>query len=260
MRVPLHARTAVTHVLVLSLMAIQTGNAVGGNATKAVLNGHRICVEADLADGRLRERYLAKTDEDTWVEVATSAGVSGGPICLQGVQGSSGSKGPQEIPTTATEVSASASEMTEVFSAGPYRIVRKISLDGSGPWLRVTTRLEPSGTGELQSVADRFAFSQRAEWSYSPSVGGFNPDAQYKAPLILVQSKRLAFGIVPDVTRLNRDTLNLCPHALDLDVTASPCCVSASCRPRWNATRSIAWRPNGYGSWRSRWRAPISFW
>ncbi len=92
--------------------------------------------------------------------------------------------------------------------------VTKAVLDGNGPWLRVTTRLESSQTGELQSLADRFAFSQRAEWSYSPSVGGFNPDAQYKAPLILVQSKRLAFGIVPHVGVLNRDTLRLCHHAL----------------------------------------------
>ena len=75
---------------------------------------------------------------------------------------------------------------------------------------------------ELQSFVDRLVFSQPSEWSYSPSVGGFNPDAQYKAPLILVQSKRLALGIVPDVTVLNRDTLRLCHHALDLDVTEGP--------------------------------------
>ncbi len=211
-----------THTLILFLVAVQTGNAMGGTATKAVLSGDKVRVEADLADGRLRERYWAKTDEDTWVEVATSDGVSGGPICLYGVQGSPQGTSPQEVQVTATEVSVSAQEMTEILSAGPYHLVRKISLEGSGPWLRVTTRLEPSQTVELASVADRFAFSQRAQWSYSPSVGGFNPDAQYKAPLILVQSQRLAFGIVPDVTALNRDTLRLCHHALDLDVTESP--------------------------------------
>jgi hypothetical protein len=215
-------RVSWTHTLILSLVAIPTGSALGGTATKAVLSGNKVRVEADLADGRLRERYLAKTDDDAWVEVATSAGASGGPICLYGVQNSPQGNIPQEIQVTATEVRASANEMTEILSAGPYRIVRTISPEGSGPWLRVTTRLEPSQTVELQSVADRLAFSQRAQWSYSPSVGGFNPDAQYKAPLILVQSKRLALGIVPNVTALNRDTLRLCHHALDLDVTESP--------------------------------------
>ena len=198
------------------------GPAVGGKATKAVLNGPRVRVEVNLEKGRLRERYLAKTDEDAWAEVATSEGVSGGPIYLYGAQDSSDNNSPQEMPATALEVSASAQEMTEIFSAGAGRILRKVSLDGSGPWLRVTTRLEPARAVELQSAVDRLAFAQHADWSYSPSVGGFNPDAQYKAPLILVQSQRLAFGIVPDVTTLKRDTLNLCPHALDLDVTARP--------------------------------------
>jgi hypothetical protein len=222
MREPFHAGTALIHIFILLLMAAQTQNAAGETATKAVLSGSKVRVEADLADGGLREHYLAKTDDDAWVEVATSEGVSGGPICLYRVQSSPQGNIPQPIQVMATGVSASADEMTEIFSSGPYRIVRRISLDKSGPWLRVTTRLEPSQAVELQSVADRFAFSQRAEWSFSPSVGGFNPDAQYKAPLILVQSGRLALGIVPDVTALGRGTLRLCHHALDLDVTASP--------------------------------------
>jgi hypothetical protein len=215
MREPFDVTTSLIRLLVLSVAATQTGNAMGEAATRAVLSANKVRLEADLAEGRLRERYLAKTDDGAWVEVATSAGVGGGPICLYG-------SGPQEIHVMATEVSASANQMTETFSAGPCRMVRKISCEGNSPWLRVTTRLEPAQTLELQSFADGFAFSQRAGWSYSPSVGGFNPDAQYKAPLILVQSKRLAFGIVPDVTALKRDTLSLCHHALDLDVTDGP--------------------------------------
>jgi len=222
MRQPSYAETALIHIFVLSLIAAQAQNALGQTATKAVLSGSKVRVEADLVDGGLRERYLAKTDDETWVEVATSDGVSGGPICLYGVQSSPQGNMPQEVRITATSVSASATEMTETFSSGPYRIVRRISLDGSGPWLRVMTRLEPSQAVELRSVADRFLLSQHSEWSYSPSVGGFNPDAQYKAPVVLAQSKRMAFGIVPDVTVLNRDTLRLCHHALDLDVTSSP--------------------------------------
>ena len=233
MREPFHVKTSLIRILALCVAATQTGNAMGEAATRAVLNTNKVRVEADLADGRLRERYLAKTDDDAWVEVATSADVGDGPICLYGSGppvGATHASGSQTrpfafgvpSPVRAMEVSASASEMTETFSAGLGRIVRKISCEGNGPWLRVTTRLEPAQTVELQSFADGFVFAQRAEWSYSPSVGGFNPDAQYKAPLILVQSKGLAFGIVPDVTALNRDVLRLCHHALDLDVTATP--------------------------------------
>jgi hypothetical protein len=218
----LHARPTAVRVLVLSLVAMQAGDAAGETVTKAVLGGSQVRVEANLADGHLRERYLARTDDGAWVGVATSDGSSGGPVCLYGVRSSSQGNTLQEIQVTATDVSASATEMTETLSAGPCRIVREVSLDGDGPWLRVTTRLEPSQAVELQSVADRFVFSQHSEWSFSPSVGGFNPDAQYKAPVVLVQSKQVAFGIVPDVTALGRDTLRLCHHALDLDVTANP--------------------------------------
>jgi hypothetical protein len=48
---------------------------------------------------------------------------------------------------------------------------------------------------KLGSAASRMA--QEADWSFSPSVGGFNPDAQYKAPLLLVQTDSVALGIVP---------------------------------------------------------------
>jgi hypothetical protein len=222
MYTPLRARTVTIQVVVLALVAIPTGDAVGGTATKAVLSGNKVRVEAELADGRLRERYLARANDGAWVEVATSDGVNGGPICLYRVRNGPQDNTPQEIPVTATGVSASATEMTETLLAGPCRIARRVSFDGDGPWLRVTTRLEPSEAVELQSVTDRFAFAQHSEWSFSPSVGGFNPDAQYKAPLILVQSRQVALGVVPDVTALGRDTLRLCHHALDLDVTADP--------------------------------------
>jgi hypothetical protein len=70
-------RVVWTHPLILSLVAMQTGSAMGGTATKAVLSGDKVRVEADLADGHLRERYLAKINDDASVEVATSDGVNG---------------------------------------------------------------------------------------------------------------------------------------------------------------------------------------
>jgi hypothetical protein len=193
-------------------------------AISASLTGNKIRVEAGIIDGRLRERYLARTADDAWLEVATSDE----PISLYGTQTSSQGNSvfslPRKIQVTATKVFASDNELTQILSVESYglRIIRKISFDGSDSWLRVTTRLEPSQSIELQSVADHLIFSPRPDYSYSPSVGGFNPDAQYKAPLILVQSKHRAFGIVPDVTTLDRNTLKRCHHALDLDVTESP--------------------------------------
>ena len=187
----------------------------------AALDGKKVRLEAEMVEGCLRERYLAETKEGFWTEIATSDG----PVSLYGSQTSSQGNSvfclPLEIRVTPIDLVVSSHEMIQTFSAQPYGIkfIRTVSFGGSDSWLRVSTRLEPSRAVDLQSVADHFTFSKRSERSYSPSVGGFNPDAQYKAPLVLVQSKGLAFGIVPDVATLDRVTLKLCHHALDLDVT-----------------------------------------
>lgn len=89
---------------------------------------------------------------------------------------------------------------------------RKVTPAG-GNWVRVESR---------GARCDRYRFTGRAEWSYSPSVGGFNPDAQYKTPVILVQEGRRAFAIVADVAVLDRTTLKRSNHALDLDVQGGP--------------------------------------
>ncbi|MCY2995966.1 MAG: exo-alpha-sialidase, partial [Planctomycetota bacterium] len=112
--------------------------------------------------------------------------------------------------------------LVEEFAVGEHRILRKLSLVGEGPWIRVVTRLEPSRQMSLHQLSDQLRFSHRAAWSYSPSVGGFNPDAQYKAPLILVQAGRVALGLVPDLAVLGREDLKRCNHALDLDVPGGP--------------------------------------
>ncbi len=80
----------------------------------------------------------------------------------------------------------------------------------------------PSGAVVLKQAADHLKFSRHSAWSFSPSVGGFDPDAQYKAPVILVQNNRVAFGIVPDMATLDQKTLKRCNHALHLDVPAGP--------------------------------------
>jgi hypothetical protein len=183
------------------------------NAT-VVLSGEKIRVEAVTTAGKLSERYLARADGQ-WVEVASSEGQSVGPVGFR-------TSVETATPGTAQKVTVVGDTLTEEFEIGGNKIERKVTLTKDGPWVRVTTRLEPNGNQELHAFTDRFRFTQRPDWTFSSSVGGFDPDAQYKAPLILVQHENLGFGIVPDVTVLDRETLQLCHHALDLDVPAGP--------------------------------------
>jgi hypothetical protein len=107
--------------------------------------------------------------------------------------------------------------------------------------------LEPAGQTSLHQFVDRFKFSGRADWSYSPSVGGFNPDGQYKAPLILVQEGSRGFGIVPDLAALRREDLQRCQHALDLDVPGGPI-LGAGFVPARKTSHSV-YSPDSSRNW-----------
>lgn len=188
-------------------------------------------IEAAIKDGRLQERYLAACN-GAWVEVATTEpGQALGPACVVTGEGA-------PLTGIARRVSLSGQSMVEEFSAGEHRLVRKLTLLGGGSWVRVVTSLELAGRFSLRQLADRFRFTRRVDWSFSPSVGGFNPDAQYKAPLILVQADRTAFGIVPDMAVLGREEFKRCPHALDLDVPAGPM-LSVGFMPARMASHSV---------------------
>ena len=179
------------------------------------LRGERVMVTAEVIEGRLRERYLAKRN-GAWVEVATADNDrTFGPVSMVSTE-----KTP--LAGSVVRVALSDGALVEEFAVGEHRVLRKLSLVGEGPWIRVVTRLEPSRQMSLHQLSDQLRFSHRADWSYSPSVGGFNPDAQYKAPLILVQAGRVALGLVPDLAVLGREDLKRCNHALDLDVPGGP--------------------------------------
>ena len=180
-----------------------------------VLRGERVAVEAERREGRLRERYLAIRD-GAWVEVATGEqGASIGPVSVLIDNG-------KPLPGTVRNISLANGSLVEELTAGQQRIIRKLTICGDGSWIRVVTRFEPSGRVTLHRLSDQFKFSHEPDWSFSPSVGGFNPDAQYKAPLILVQADRVGLGIVPDLAVLRREELKRCNHALDLDVPGGP--------------------------------------
>jgi hypothetical protein len=179
-----------------------------------VLANDRVRVEVRSANGHLEERYQAR-DGTRWITVASSAGESEGPVTLRGAGG-------ETVAGSLSRLAIERGILVERLSAGAHRITRTLALEDGGSWLHVTTRLEPQGHLELHAWADSLRFEGRPDWSYSPSVGGFNPDAQYKAPLILTQERRKALGIVPDVAALTPDAIRRCPHALDLDVPGGP--------------------------------------
>lgn len=181
----------------------------------AFVANDRIRVEAWIDGGRMHERFLARSGGE-WIQIAREAeGGSAGPSALVSAE-SAISLG------EALHVDMDGNALLEEFTAGGIQVLRKVTLCAQGPWVRVTTRLQAPTGAKLHSFVDRFKFSWKPDWSYAPSVGGFAPDEQYKAPLILVQTGRAAFGIVPDLAALDRRTLRKCNHALDLDVPGGP--------------------------------------
>jgi hypothetical protein len=201
-------RVRTLAVSVLLLTSWQAAEAAGG--TSASLTNDRVRVEAEIAAGQLRERYLARRDRE-WVRVAEAIS----PVAIVDGEG-------KEIPVAVRSVAADATELSEEFLAGGIRIERTVRLTPGNGWIRVATSLTPSPAARLHRFVDRFVFALPADWSYAPSVGGFVPDAQYKAPVVMVQAGRTAFGIVPDLRTLDRATLKRCSHALDLDARGAP--------------------------------------
>ena len=178
------------------------------------LGDAQVRLEARSVSGRVEERYQARAGSE-WVTIARSTGETVGPVSIRGSSG-------EVLAGAMRGISVEQGALVERLSVGPHAITRSIRLTSRPGWLHVETRLEPRGLAQLHSVADRFQFEGRPDWSYSPSIGGFNPDAQYKAPLILTQEGQRAFGVVPDVDAVTRDLIQRCPHALDLEVPGGP--------------------------------------
>lgn len=178
------------------------------------LSDSDVRVEVHTVKGRLEETYQARA-ANKWITIASSLGQTEGSVSVHAAD--------SEVLAGALHgVSIEHGALVEKLSAGPYAITRTIQLTDRTGWLHVETRLKPLGRTELHSLADSFRFDGQPDWSYSPSIGGFNPDAQYKAPLILTQERQRAFGIVPDLAVLTRDSIQRCPHSLDLDIPAGP--------------------------------------
>jgi len=180
-----------------------------------VLGNEQVRVRAWIEDGRLHEEYLACA-AGRWIVLATEAeGGSAGPSAVYETD--------RNVKRgTVTGLALKGNELVEEFAVGALRGIRRVSLCPHGPWLHVTTLLQAAPGARIHEFVDRFRSTLRPDWSFAASVGGFVPDPQYKAPLILVQSARTAFAVVPDVDALDPATLRQCNHALDLDIPAGP--------------------------------------
>jgi hypothetical protein len=176
----------------------------------AVLVQGGVKVEAAVANNKLVEHYWAKA-ESGWKEIAVSDGLTQGPLSLKG-------PGSANLAGQIKNLVADAHSLKEEIAGDGWTVHRTIRFVAGANWIRVSETLEPGSSLTLHSFTDAFRSAIHPTWSYSPSVGGFNPDGMYKAPLILVQADTLAFGVVPDLLSLDRDILKRCNHTIQLNV------------------------------------------
>jgi hypothetical protein len=171
-----------------------------------------ISIEIHMNNGILEERYLVRQDNN-WIEMATSKGESIGSVSM--IDSSN-----QSLPGSVIDIRQDDASITEEFAIGNYRVTRKLTVIDEGPWVRVTTQLTGGESASIHAFYDQFCFSNEPDWSYAPSIGGFIPDAYYKAPVIMCQSNSTAFAIVPDLSQLREDVLKRCKHFLGLNLPA----------------------------------------
>ncbi len=174
------------------------------------LTSTAVQIETSVVQNKLHERLLVK-HEARWVEIASSNGLTQGPLTITGPGG-------EVLSAEVQKVEKNGDRLVEELRGNGFTAQRVIETLGDSGWIRVTARLTPNRTISLHSFTDSFRAALKPGWSYSPAVGGFVPDGLYKAPLILAQSGTLAFGIVPDVLTLDRKSLQRSNHALDLNV------------------------------------------
>jgi hypothetical protein len=167
-------------------------------------------VEAGITAGKLVERLWAKR-ESGWTEIAVGDGRTQGSLSITGPGG-------QPLAGQAQNLAADGGGINIEFSGDGWTVQRTLRFVDDGRWIRVTNTFKSSGAITLHSFKDVYRATATPTWAYSPSVGGFNPDGMYKAPLILVQSGKIALGVVPDVETLDRGSLKRYNHALDLNV------------------------------------------
>ncbi len=195
--------------LAASLAVVHLCAAVGS----VTLTHANVRVESGVVNGKLAERFWAKGNAG-WVLIATSDGKTQGSLSIRVPGGSA-------LPGDVRSVTQEKAAIVEEVRGNGWTVKKRIEPLGAGNWVRVSAVFTPDRSYQLHSFVDSFHTNLKPDWSFSPSIGGFNPDAKYKSPLILAQKGSIAFGIVPALLALDRATLQRCNHALDLDVTGN---------------------------------------
>lgn len=191
------------------------GACAGGGAESLPRRDGSVRVEAEVVEGRLIERLRARRGGE-WVTIAEAApGGSCGAVALRNPE--------REVVGGKVEsVSREGGKLVERMKIGEGSVVRTVEVLDGGPWVSVTTRLEPSAPLDLYSFADSYRFEGKADWCYSPSVWGYNPSWCFKAPLVLAQGESRALGIVPDLGALSAEGIRRCDPAITLHVPSGP--------------------------------------
>jgi hypothetical protein len=214
-------------------VVLVVGACTGGGAEAVPLRDESVRIDASAEKGRLVERLQAKRGGE-WVTVAYSApGGSCGPVVLRNLE--------REVVSGEVEsVSREGARVVERMKIGGHAVIRTVEVLEGGPWVSVTTRLEPSAPLDLYSFADAYRFEGTADWCYSPSVWGYNPSWCFKAPLVLAQGESRALGIVPDVSALTAEGIRRCDPAITLDVPSGPQLAGAYWRSIQSGIRRAA--------------------
>ncbi|MFH0757103.1 MAG: hypothetical protein V2B15_07445 [Bacteroidota bacterium] len=205
-----------------------------------VLKKGNVSIEIRANEGLLEERYLVRKDND-WIEIAETRGESVGAVSMKDASN-------RIIKGSFVKLwQDDESSVSEELAIGKHRIIRKIEVLGDD-LLHVTTRLNSSDTGLVHSFFDQFSFCQDPDWSYAPCIGGFIPDAYYKAPVIMCQSNSTAFAVLPDLNRLNAADLGRCNHFISLNMPAGRL-LSAGFAPNKLVAHSV-YAENQHGFWK----------
>lgn len=222
-----------------ALPEVISKHANDNNTALITLKKDNILIEIQEKNGSLIERYFVR-QEGEWIKVAESRGESVGAVSIRD------SSNQVMNGSVVNMWQDDGSSITEEMSIGNYRIMRKLTVVGDG-LLHVTTRLYGESPESLHSFFDRFSFSLDPDWSYAPSIGGFIPDAYYKAPVVMCQSNSSAFAIVPDLNQLNKDNLERCNHFLSLNLPEGQL-LSVGYTPTKLVAHSV-YAENKFGTW-----------
>src|SRR3982751_942012 len=197
----------------LFLIGTTTVNLAAAVAPVSVVHG-KLRLEVEEVEGLLQESFSVRNGAG-WKSIATSDGKTQGALSIC-------SAGSATLGGAVENISLQGDRVVEEIAGDGWGAKRTIDASGDSNWVHISTVLAPTRALTLHSYADTFRAGLQPDWAFSPSVGGFNPDGQYKSPLILVQEGSNALAVVPDLLALNRSSLKRSQHSLELDASGKP--------------------------------------